>query len=75
MARTQAMKEAQIRYRAKNKDRVNEINKKSALSVCGNNRQLMLLNECERARRYYQKNKNYRHVDNMATSFKLLYGY
>lgn len=75
MARTEAMKEAQLRYRAKNKDKVNAINLKSALGGFNNDKEIYLKHECLRSSLYYQKNKNYRHVDNMATSFKLLYGY
>jgi hypothetical protein len=75
MTRTTAMKEAQIRYRAKNKEKVNAINLKSALAGFNNDKELYLKHERTRSGLYYQKNKNYRHVDNMATSFKLLYGY
>ena len=55
MARTEALKEAQKRYRLKTYNKCLEINRKS--------------NKVN-----YHKNKNYKNIDNMALSFKLLYG-
>ena len=55
MARSEAMKEAQRRYRLKTYNKCLEINRKSKKTN-------------------YHKNKNYKNIDNMALSFKLLYG-
>lgn len=57
MARSEALKEAQRKYRIKIQSR-DEYKKK----------------EAERQRILYQKNRNYKHIDNMAKSFHLLFG-
>lgn len=55
MARSEALKQAQKRYRQKTYNKCLEINRESK-------------------KKNYYKNTNYRNIDNMALSFRLLFG-
>lgn len=79
MARTEAMKQAQKRYRLKlqeqNKGRseaLKQSQKKYRLKLQDTDKYKQ--KEAERQRKLYHKNRNYKYLDNMASSFKLLFG-
>jgi len=75
MGRTEAMKEAQKRYRQKTgrTDAMKESQKRymQKLQVTEEYK----LKEVKRNRERWQRRRNYTQIDNMAVSFKRLYGY
>ena len=80
MARSEALKQAQRRYRLKlqeqNKGRseaLKESQKKYRRKI--QKTPEFKKKEAERKRNQYHKNRNYKYIDNMASSFKTLYGH
>jgi hypothetical protein len=71
---SESQKRANKRYRDKNYERVKSINRKS------NAKQYLQMDTAKKSltlsyhREQYQKTRNYRAVDNMAVSFKNLFG-
>ena len=79
MARSEALKQAQRRYRLKNgykvKGRTESL--KQAQKRSRQKKQddpVFKKKEAERKRNEYHKNRNYKYLDNMSSSFKILYG-
>lgn len=79
MARSEALKQAQRRYRLK----LQEQNKGRSEALKESQRKYrrkiqktpeFKKKEAEKQRKLYHKNRNYKYLDNMASSFKLLYG-
>lgn len=73
MGRTEAMKEAQKRYRQKRTEAMKETQKRYRQKIQVTEE--YKLKEAKRNRARLSRRRNYTQIDNMAVSFKRLYGY
>lgn len=79
MARTEALKQAQRRYRLKLQQQNKGRSEALKASQKKYRRKIQVTDEykqkeAKRQRELYHKNRNYKYLDNMASSFKLLFG-